>query len=68
MGVTETSARSVTVLGSTGSIGRSTMALLEAAGPGTFQVRALVAGRDVATLAAQARAHRAELAVVADET
>ncbi|WP_431305386.1 1-deoxy-D-xylulose-5-phosphate reductoisomerase [Sediminicoccus sp. BL-A-41-H5] len=68
MGVTETSARSVTVLGSTGSIGRSTMALLDAAAPGQFRVRALVAGRDVTTLVAQARAHRAELAVVADET
>ncbi|UPY35947.1 1-deoxy-D-xylulose-5-phosphate reductoisomerase [Sediminicoccus sp. KRV36] len=67
MGVTEISARSVTVLGSTGSIGRSTMALLDAAPPGRFTVRALVAGRDVAALAAQARAHRAELAVVADE-
>ena len=60
--------RSVTVLGSTGSIGRSTMALLQAAPPGQFSVRVLVAGRDVTTLAAQARAHRAELAVVADET
>ncbi len=66
--MTETSARSVTVLGSTGSIGRSTMALLDAAAPGQFRVRALVAGRDVTTLVAQARAHRAELAVVADET
>ena len=67
MGVTGNSARSVTVLGCTGSIGRSTMALLDAAAPGEFSVRALVAGQDVATLAAQARAHRAELAVVADE-
>jgi len=67
VGLIHSSARSVTVLGCTGSIGRSTMALLEAAAPGSFTVRALVAGRDVATLAAQARAHRAELAVVADE-
>lgn len=59
-------ARSITVLGSTGSIGRSTLALLEAAAPGMFAVEALVAGRDVATLAAQARAHGASLAVVAD--
>lgn len=58
--------RSVTVLGSTGSIGRSTLALLDAAPEGQFRVEALVAGRDVATLAAQARAHRARLAVVAD--
>jgi 1-deoxy-D-xylulose-5-phosphate reductoisomerase len=59
-------ARSITILGSTGSIGRSTLALLEAAEPGSFAVEALVAGRDVATLAAQARAHGARLAVVAD--
>lgn len=67
VGLSHSSARSVTVLGCTGSIGRSTMALLGAAAPGSFTVHALVAGRDVATLAAQARAHRAELAVVADE-
>lgn len=58
--------RRVTVLGSTGSIGRSTLALLQAAEPGAFAVEALVAGRDVASLAAQARAFRARLAVVAD--
>ena len=62
----QTRGRSVTVLGSTGSIGRSTLSLLEAAPEGAFAVEALVAGRDVATLAAQARAHRARLAVVAD--
>jgi 1-deoxy-D-xylulose-5-phosphate reductoisomerase len=60
--------RRITVLGSTGSIGRSTLALLEASGEGQFRVEALVAGKDVATLAAQARAHRARLAVVADAT
>jgi 1-deoxy-D-xylulose-5-phosphate reductoisomerase len=58
--------RRITVLGSTGSIGTSTLALLEAAPPGRFAVEALVAGRDVAALAAQARRHRARLAVVAD--
>jgi 1-deoxy-D-xylulose-5-phosphate reductoisomerase len=58
--------RRVSVLGSTGSIGRSTLALLEAAPPGRFAVEALVAGRDVAALAAQARRHGARLAVVAD--
>lgn len=62
----EASVRRVTILGSTGSIGRSTLALIEAAGPGRFAVEALVAGRDVATLAAQARAFGARLAVVAD--
>jgi len=56
--------RSITVLGATGSIGRSTAALLEGGG---FAVEALVAGRDAVALAAQARALRAKLAVVADE-
>lgn len=59
-------ARSVSILGSTGSIGRSTMALMEAAEPGAFRIEALVANRDVATLAAQARRVRARFAAVAD--
>lgn len=58
--------RSVTILGSTGSVGRSTVALLDEAAPGAFRVEALVAHRDVAGLAAQARRLRARLAVVAD--
>ncbi|MCW8084083.1 1-deoxy-D-xylulose-5-phosphate reductoisomerase [Sabulicella glaciei] len=58
--------RSISILGSTGSVGRSTLSLLSAAAPGEFSVEALVAGRDVAALAAQAREHRARLAVVAD--
>ena len=57
--------RSVTVLGSTGSVGTQTLDLL-AAEPGRFQVRALVAGRNVALLAQQAIAFGAEMAVVAD--
>ncbi|MDO9707945.1 1-deoxy-D-xylulose-5-phosphate reductoisomerase [Paracraurococcus lichenis] len=56
----------LTILGSTGSIGRSTLALVEAAPPGAYAVEALVAGRDVAALAAQARKFGARLAVVAD--
>ncbi|MBU8547040.1 MULTISPECIES: 1-deoxy-D-xylulose-5-phosphate reductoisomerase [Roseomonadaceae] len=59
--------RSVTILGSTGSVGRSTMALLDAAPPGDFRVEALVANRDFSALAEQALRHRARLAVVADE-
>ena len=59
--------RRITVLGATGSIGRSTAALLEAAAPGSFVVEALVAGRDATALAAQARKLGAKLAVVADE-
>jgi 1-deoxy-D-xylulose-5-phosphate reductoisomerase len=58
----------ISILGSTGSIGRSTVALLDAAPPGAFAVAALVANRDVATLAAQAVRLRAERAVVADAT
>ena len=59
--------RRITVLGATGSIGRSTAALLEAATPGSFVVEALVAGRDATALAAQARKLGARIAVVADE-
>ncbi|MFC4166535.1 1-deoxy-D-xylulose-5-phosphate reductoisomerase [Teichococcus aestuarii] len=58
--------RSVTILGSTGSVGRSTVALLEAAEPGRFPVVALVAGRDAAGLAAQALRLRPQIAVLAD--
>jgi 1-deoxy-D-xylulose-5-phosphate reductoisomerase len=58
--------RSLTILGATGSVGRSTLALVEAAPRGAFRIEALVANRDVATLAAQARHFGARLAVVAD--
>ena len=57
--------RSVTVLGSTGSVGTQTVELL-AADPTRLRVRALVAGRNVARLAEQAVALRAEFAVVSD--
>ena len=58
--------RSVSILGATGSIGRSTMALMDAAEPGAFRIEALVANKDVPTLAAQALRLRPRLAVVAD--
>jgi 1-deoxy-D-xylulose-5-phosphate reductoisomerase len=58
--------RSVSILGCTGSVGRSTLALLDAAPEGAFRVEALVANRDFAVLAEQAVRHRARLAVVAD--
>ena len=58
--------RRVTVLGSTGSVGKSTISLLEAAPEGTFDIVALVAGRDWQGLAAQARRLRARHAVLAD--
>jgi 1-deoxy-D-xylulose-5-phosphate reductoisomerase len=60
--------RSVSILGSTGSIGRSTMALMEAAEPRAFRIEALVANRDVETLAAQADRFGARFAAVADES
>jgi len=58
----------LTILGSTGSIGRSTLALVAAAPPGAYGIEVLVAGRDVVGLAAQAREFGARLAVVADPT
>ncbi|WP_309139571.1 1-deoxy-D-xylulose-5-phosphate reductoisomerase [Siccirubricoccus sp. G192] len=58
--------RRVSILGSTGSVGTSTLALLDAAPPGSFVVEALVAGRDATALAGQARRLGARLAVVAD--
>lgn len=58
--------RTVTILGATGSVGSSTLDLVERA-PDRFRVRALTANRDVAKLAAAARRTGAELAVVADE-
>jgi 1-deoxy-D-xylulose-5-phosphate reductoisomerase len=58
--------RRITVLGSTGSVGKSTVSLLEAAPEGQFEIVALVAGRDWQGLAAQARRLKARHAVLAD--
>jgi 1-deoxy-D-xylulose-5-phosphate reductoisomerase len=61
--------RSVTILGSTGSIGLSTLDLLaqaEAHGSAQVEMVALVAGRNVDLLAEQARRWRPRLAVIAD--
>ncbi|NJC33511.1 1-deoxy-D-xylulose-5-phosphate reductoisomerase [Sphingomonas jejuensis] len=58
--------RSVTVLGATGSVGSSTLDLIARA-PGSFEVLALTAHRDVGKLAAAARRLGARHAVVADE-
>ena len=60
-----TEPRTVSVLGSTGSVGRSTVDLL-AANPDRFRLRALVGGRNASLLAEQARLLRAELAVIAE--
>ncbi|MDR6116397.1 MULTISPECIES: 1-deoxy-D-xylulose-5-phosphate reductoisomerase [unclassified Sphingomonas] len=58
--------RSVTILGATGSVGTSTLDLIERE-PDRYRVRALTANGDVAKLAAAAKRTHAELAVVADE-
>jgi 1-deoxy-D-xylulose-5-phosphate reductoisomerase len=57
--------RSVTILGSTGSVGQSTVDLI-ARSPENYRVEALVAGTSVELLADQARRLRARLAVVAE--
>ncbi len=59
--------KTVTVLGSTGSVGTQTLELLQA-NPDRYRVVALIAGRNARLLAEQARALRAERAVVADPT
>ena len=57
--------RRVTILGSTGSVGQSTVDLL-LRNPDGFEVEALTANRNPERLAKQARALRARFAVVAD--
>jgi 1-deoxy-D-xylulose-5-phosphate reductoisomerase len=61
--------RRVTVLGATGSVGCSTLDLMdqaEAAGTGVFEVEALTGGANIARLAEQARRWKPKLAVTAD--
>lgn len=57
--------RRITILGSTGSVGQSTVDLV-ARHPASYRVEALVARSSVELLAEQARRLRARLAVVAD--
>lgn len=59
--------KTVNILGATGSVGTSTLDLVERA-PEAFRVRALTANCDVERLAAAAVRTNAELAVVADES
>ena len=59
--------KTVSILGATGSIGQSTLDLVQRA-PEVYQVLALTAAKDVEGLAAAARATNAKLAVIADET
>ena len=58
--------RSFALLGSTGSVGVSTLALVERF-PDRFRAVALAAGRNMAVLAEQVRRHVPELVSVADE-
>jgi 1-deoxy-D-xylulose-5-phosphate reductoisomerase len=57
--------RRVSILGATGSIGQSTLDLIDAS-PGRYEVVALTGHRNVERLAAAARRHRARLAVIGD--
>ncbi len=59
--------RSVTILGSTGSVGCNTLDLIERS-PESFAVEALTANDSAERLAEQAKRVRAKLAVVADES
>ncbi len=61
--------RRISVLGSTGSVGCSTLDLMdqaEIAGSGAFEVEVLTGGANIARLAEQARRWRPKLAVTAD--
>jgi 1-deoxy-D-xylulose-5-phosphate reductoisomerase len=57
--------KTVSVLGSTGSVGTQTVELL-AADPQRYRVRALVGGRNATLLAEQARLLHAECAIISD--
>ena len=59
--------RSVSILGATGSIGRSTLDLIERNAE-RYEVLALTANREVDALAAAARRAHAKVAVIADES
>jgi 1-deoxy-D-xylulose-5-phosphate reductoisomerase len=61
--------RYISILGSTGSVGVSTLDLLEratASGAAAVRMKCLVAGQNVALLAKQALQWRPELTVIAD--
>jgi len=59
--------KTISVFGSTGSIGRSTLDLI-AHNPDDFTVRVLTAGKNLELLAAQAVQFKPELIVLADDT
>jgi 1-deoxy-D-xylulose-5-phosphate reductoisomerase len=66
MGGRMTAPRTISIFGSTGSVGRSTVDLV-AREPERWRVGVLTANRDAVALARQARALGARLAVVADD-
>lgn len=59
--------KTVTILGSTGSVGQNTVELV-ASDPGKFRTIALTAHKNVKLLAEQARLLKAECAVIADKS
>ena len=61
------SARGISILGSTGSIGCNTLRVIEALGPENFRVVALAAGRNFEKLAEQIARHQPELVSVESE-
>lgn len=63
----DSSRRRVTILGATGSVGRSTLDLIGRQ-PDAYDVVALTAHRNVDLLAAQSRQFDADLAVIGDES
>jgi len=60
--------RRISILGATGSVGGATLDLVSRAAPGSFKFVALTANSNVAALAQLAKAHRPEIAVIADAT
>ncbi len=65
MTATRVAARSVTILGATGSVGLSTVDLIKR-NPDKYRVEAVASGRNAAALAEVARAVGARLAVIAE--
>ncbi len=61
------SQKTITILGSTGSVGTSTIDLI-AVNPDGFKVRALTAGKNIPLLVAQAQKLNPEFVAIADET
>jgi 1-deoxy-D-xylulose 5-phosphate reductoisomerase len=59
--------KGIAILGSTGSIGRNTLRVIENLGAQNFRVVALSAGRNVARLAEQVERHRPEIVSVETE-